>query len=919
MRREIRAQVRERKPARSCRYLKFQQLEDRTIPSVTALEGLLAVEPGFGDTVEILDPIPMLVAGQFPDSPDARIDANTTASPYAGVVGVLIHSTQGDFLCSGTAISPTHILTAAHCLDVDDDGDTEEITGFTIYVNYGGSPLTTIEASSWIVHPDWTGFSNPSINDDLGIITLQQSLPTGVPIYPLYTGSLSGQVLELVGYGTTGTPSDYISGTASTTVKRVGQNVVGAYIGQDDAGRLAANEVWRADFDGPTSSTNSLNDGFTLGNDIETILGGGDSGGPAFVNIGGQLYLAGVNTHTAAVISGFFQILYPPAYGTILGGINVAPYASWINSVIGAPPDTTAPAAPTGLIASAGNHQVTLDWASNTEPDLAGYNVYRSTTSGGAFTKLNAALVANSAYLDSSAFNDTTYFYRVTAVDTAGNESAPSGEVSATPSNSGGTSPGVLYLTLQNTGTVGGTNGFTAANEDIIAFDGVNYQLFFDGSAFGLGGPSGGFSTDAVAVFHNGSNTEILMSFAQAGFISGTSLGFIYDADIVKFTVTAFNPNGSVAAGTWSWFFDGSDVGLSSGLFSVNSAEGIDSVDVLSDGRLLISTHGAVTVPGVTANDEDLLVFTPTSLGANTAGTWSWFFDGSDVGLDADSEDVVGFSVVENGGYTIYLSTFGNFSTNGVFGTGGDVFVFHPTSLGTITAGSFDSMLFLDGSAQGLGSNNVLDVSFAKSFNLQAAFGLQSPGRTSVPLSETSSGSADLQGVDLSAVAAAFDVHEEALNIRSATTFVERTPAAIGNNLMFLTSAAASSRKDAILSTMLPHVAVSSSTVAIARTAPEATDAATVAPASQSVDHESAEMIPVTPLWSWLTDADFWNEMWEDTSDGDTAGEPSSLAPVMAMPQAGLAIALAGLINARVRAQSVQDEEDPFAMAKQRR
>nr|NIO79337.1 PKD domain-containing protein [Candidatus Aminicenantes bacterium]NIQ65304.1 PKD domain-containing protein [Candidatus Aminicenantes bacterium]NIT25723.1 PKD domain-containing protein [Candidatus Aminicenantes bacterium] len=46
------------------------------------------------------------------------------------------------------------------------------------------------------------------------------------------------------------------------------------------------------------------------------------------------------------------------------------------------------PAAPTGLIATAGNGQVDLDWADNTEPDLASYNVKRATTTGGPYTQV---------------------------------------------------------------------------------------------------------------------------------------------------------------------------------------------------------------------------------------------------------------------------------------------------------------------------------------------------------------------------------------------------------------------------------------------------------------------------------------------------------------------------------------------------
>ena len=95
-----------------------------------------------------------------------------------------------------------------------------------------------------------------------------------------------------------------------------------------------------------------------------------------------------------------------------------------------------APAAPTGLAATPGDSQATLDWADNTESDITGYNVYRSETAGGSYTKVNGSLLPTSDYVDLGLVNGITYFYVVTAVDTAtptALESGYSSEVSATP------------------------------------------------------------------------------------------------------------------------------------------------------------------------------------------------------------------------------------------------------------------------------------------------------------------------------------------------------------------------------------------------------------------------------------------------------------------------------------------------------
>jgi len=97
------------------------------------------------------------------------------------------------------------------------------------------------------------------------------------------------------------------------------------------------------------------------------------------------------------------------------------------------PNDTTAPAAPSNLVATPDNGQVSLDWDDNTEFDLAGYNVYRDDSSGGPYSKINGSLLLSSSYTDTSVTNDNTYYYVVTAEDVFSNESDNSSEVSATP------------------------------------------------------------------------------------------------------------------------------------------------------------------------------------------------------------------------------------------------------------------------------------------------------------------------------------------------------------------------------------------------------------------------------------------------------------------------------------------------------
>ncbi len=100
------------------------------------------------------------------------------------------------------------------------------------------------------------------------------------------------------------------------------------------------------------------------------------------------------------------------------------------------PADTTPPAAPAELTATASDGSVTLTWSPVADADLAGYTLYRMAGDGpvnpGPGTRVAADLTATE-YRDRNVVNQTTYGWVVTAVDRAGNESAPSPVATATP------------------------------------------------------------------------------------------------------------------------------------------------------------------------------------------------------------------------------------------------------------------------------------------------------------------------------------------------------------------------------------------------------------------------------------------------------------------------------------------------------
>lgn len=269
-----------------------------------------------------------------------------------------------------------------------------------------------------------------------------------------------------------------------------------------------------------------------------------------------------------------------------------------------------------------------------------------------------------------------------------------------------------LYLSLTGTQTIGGV---ASADEDILRFDGTNWSLYFDGSDVGVASPD----LSAFAIVN--ANT-VLMSFGANVTVNGVTAT---PQDVLRFDATNL---GSATIGTFSMYFDGSDVG-----FADTTNEKIDSLKLLPDGRLLISATGNPSVTGATiARDEDVLAFAPTTLGDTTSGTWSMYFDGSDVGLSETSgEDIDALDVVGN---NIYLSAQDIFSVNGIAGEDDDIFICTATSIGDVTACNYSSSLYFDGSTWGLTANDIDGINFLASVSIPTAvptnIGTSTPTRT---------------------------------------------------------------------------------------------------------------------------------------------------------------------------------------------
>lgn len=300
---------------------------------------------------------PLITSGAAPDTPAARVDANEPTSPFSGVVSINIRYDGQSFICSGAMISRWHAVSAGHCVDTNGNGAVVDINkpGNDVRVVFnatsapGSAGRAIITANKVDMHQDYAGFgkcpagvSGFCVNDDVAIIRLSSPAPDEAKTYNLFRGQVNeGTVFTMVGYGTSGDGLNGYNVSPAFRVKRTGKNVFDFAETDDEANFSGASpkEVWYADFDGTLADGTKVDTfcdpsvlgvsvcGESLGNEIESNIGGGDSGGPSFVMVDGEYQLVANNTFG-------FAMGYSPkgGFGDGMGGILLKPYLDWIDA-----------------------------------------------------------------------------------------------------------------------------------------------------------------------------------------------------------------------------------------------------------------------------------------------------------------------------------------------------------------------------------------------------------------------------------------------------------------------------------------------------------------------------------------------------------------------------------------------------------
>ncbi len=232
------------------------------------------------------------------------------------------------------------------------------------------------------------------------------------------------------------------------------------------------------------------------------------------------------------------------------------------------------------------------------------------------------------------------------------------------------------YVSPRQRGTT--SDGVRYGDDDILRYQSGSWSMFIDGSDVGV---------KKLNSFTFLPDETVLMTFTRNTNLPG--LGSVKPSDIVRFIPTSIGDN---TAGSFELYFDGSDVELT------KNAEAIDAMAFDAEGNLILSTRGNANVGGasgsIKAADEDLLKFEITSVGDSTSGTWSLYFDGSDVGLVKEDIDALWIDTTND---ELYLSVMNDFNTGSVSGDANTIFVCTPLSLGPNTSCSFRTEWDTDG------------------------------------------------------------------------------------------------------------------------------------------------------------------------------------------------------------------------------
>jgi len=265
-------------------------------------------------------------------------------------------------------------------------------TSQTLIVNNTGTATLSI---TQVAQTGSTSFALSGYSLPLSVNAGQHSTIT-VTFVPTAAGAVSGNI-SITSNAPTSPTSIALSGTGVAATKSLSVSPTSLSFGNVNTGSSAAQTI---------TITNTGNSSVNISQVSTTGTGFSAPNSPVSLS-------PSQNTTVAVQFA-------PTAAGSVTGSVTITSDAT------GSPATVTL----SGTGVTAVQHSVALTWGASTST-VSGYNVYRSTVSGTSYTRVNGSLVSGLSYTDSTVQSGTTYYYVTTAVDSSGNESVYSNEVSA--------------------------------------------------------------------------------------------------------------------------------------------------------------------------------------------------------------------------------------------------------------------------------------------------------------------------------------------------------------------------------------------------------------------------------------------------------------------------------------------------------